>query len=242
MVFHCALNLSPDKPRVWRQIARMFHPGGGVAVRYIVLLKPLPDAVREIIAVLLGCFASAALLDEPLAWMCAAGLADIGIRVKSDDLAAMESDTEPLYRRLAEVLPFGARLRPRRQDRVHRPAPQIARGLLLRGRSKAGEPRWTLRQWIHRKFAVANPLAEALSRLLLALGADFELERVREHRRLGAGRVAEPRLRLHLGARRERRAQRARRARDVAVPVDRERAVALSDRAAGELRGSALGR
>ena len=109
VISNCVLNLSPDKPQVWREIARVLRPGGRVAVSDIVLLKPLPDAAREMVEALVGCVAGAALLDESLAWMRAAGLVDIGIRVKSDYLAAMESNTDPLYQRLLEVLPPGAR-------------------------------------------------------------------------------------------------------------------------------------
>ena len=110
VISNCVLNLSPDKPQVWREIARVLRPGGRVAVSDIVLLKPLPDAAREMVEALVGCVAGAALLDESLAWMRAAGLVDIGIRVKSDYLAAMESNTDLLYQRLLEVLPPAARL------------------------------------------------------------------------------------------------------------------------------------
>ena len=109
VISNCVLNLSPDKPQVWREIARVLRPGGRVAVSDIVLLKPLPDAAREMVEALVGCVAGAALLEESLAWMRAAGLVEIGIRVKSDYLAAMESNTDPLYQRLLEVLPTGAR-------------------------------------------------------------------------------------------------------------------------------------
>lgn len=109
VISNCVLNLSPDKPQVWREIARVLRPGGRVAVSDIVLLKPLPDAAREMVEALVGCVAGAALLEESLAWMRAAGLVDIGIRVKGDYLAAMESNTDPLYQRLLEVLPPGAR-------------------------------------------------------------------------------------------------------------------------------------
>ncbi|MFN9125812.1 MAG: arsenite methyltransferase, partial [bacterium] len=46
VISNCVLNLSPDKPRVWREVARVLKPGGRVAVSDLALLKPLPDAVR----------------------------------------------------------------------------------------------------------------------------------------------------------------------------------------------------
>jgi len=58
---------------------------------------------------LVGCVAGAAPVDEALAWMRAAGLVDVGARLESDDLDAMENSSDPLYQRLREVLPAGAR-------------------------------------------------------------------------------------------------------------------------------------
>ncbi len=109
VISNCVINLSPDKPQVWREIARVLRPGGRVAVSDIALLKPLPDAARSMVEALVGCVAGAALVDESLAWMRAAGLTDVGVRLKSDYLDAMESSSDPLYQRLLEVLPAGAR-------------------------------------------------------------------------------------------------------------------------------------
>ena len=46
VVSNCVLNLSPDKPRVWREIARVLKPGGRVAVSDLALLRPLPDSIK----------------------------------------------------------------------------------------------------------------------------------------------------------------------------------------------------
>ena len=47
VISNCVINLSPDKPQVWREIARVLKPGGRVAVSDLALLKPLPPAVVE---------------------------------------------------------------------------------------------------------------------------------------------------------------------------------------------------
>ena len=48
IISNCVINLSPDKPQVWREIARVLKPGGRVAVSDLALLKPLPPAVAEL--------------------------------------------------------------------------------------------------------------------------------------------------------------------------------------------------
>ena len=42
---NCVINLSPDKPKVWREIYRVLKSGGKVSVSDLALLKPLPDNV-----------------------------------------------------------------------------------------------------------------------------------------------------------------------------------------------------
>jgi SAM-dependent methyltransferase len=42
VISNCVINLSPDKPQVWREIARVLKPGGRVAVSDLALLRPLP--------------------------------------------------------------------------------------------------------------------------------------------------------------------------------------------------------
>jgi arsenite methyltransferase len=109
VISNCVLNLSPDKPRVWREIARVLKPGGRVAVSDLVLLKPLPDAVREDLEALVGCIAGAALVDDIRAQASAAGLCDIGMKAKPEYVDALTRWEDPLYRRIVEALPAGAR-------------------------------------------------------------------------------------------------------------------------------------
>ncbi|MEM7621720.1 MAG: arsenite methyltransferase, partial [Planctomycetota bacterium] len=64
VISNCVINLSPDKRRVWREIARVLKPGGRVAVSDLALLKPLPAGVLDDLEALVGCVAGADLVDD----------------------------------------------------------------------------------------------------------------------------------------------------------------------------------
>lgn len=109
VISNCVLNLSPDKPAVWREIARVLRPGGRVAVSDLALLRPLPEAVRQDVEALVGCVAGAVLVDETRAQVLAAGLADLVLTPKAGYVDAMSHWEDPLYQRIVAALPSGTR-------------------------------------------------------------------------------------------------------------------------------------
>jgi len=90
VISNCVINLSPDKPAVFREAFRVLRPGGRLAVSDIVLTAPLPAAVRDNLAAYVGCLAGASLLDDYLDAIRAAGFAEpeISTRRAGDVLAA----------------------------------------------------------------------------------------------------------------------------------------------------------
>lgn len=110
IISNCVINLSPDKPQVWRELARVLKPGGRVAVSDIALLKPLPATVLELVASLVGCVAGAVLAEETQRMALAAGLVDVRLTPKPDHVAAMSDWKDPLYRQVIENLPAGSSL------------------------------------------------------------------------------------------------------------------------------------
>jgi SAM-dependent methyltransferase len=109
IISNCVINLSPDKPQVWLEIARVLKPGGRVAVSDLALLRPLPEAVRGMVEALVGCVAGAVLVEETGRMARAAGLVDIVLTPKTDYVNAMTDWNDPLYRKIVEHLPVGTK-------------------------------------------------------------------------------------------------------------------------------------
>ena len=88
VISNCVLNLAPDKPAVFREIARVLKPGGRVAVSDIALKHELPEAVSRSIAAYVGCIAGAIRIDDYRAGLLAAGFQHVEIVDSGADLNA----------------------------------------------------------------------------------------------------------------------------------------------------------
>jgi len=108
VISNCVINLSPDKPQVWREIARVLKPGGRVAVSDIALLKPLPPEIRGMVEAMIGCVAGAIEVTETERMAQASGLVNIRLERKAGYVAAMTDWKDPVYRKIVEHLPEGA--------------------------------------------------------------------------------------------------------------------------------------
>jgi len=88
VISNCVLNLAPDKPAVFREIARVLKPGGRVAVSDIALKQELPEAVARSVAAYVGCIAGAIQIDEYRAGLLAAGFEHVEIVDSGKDMNA----------------------------------------------------------------------------------------------------------------------------------------------------------
>ena len=109
IISNCVINLSPDKPQVWREMARVLKPGGRVAVSDMALLKPLPPEVLKMVEALVGCVAGAALVSDTERMARDAGLADIMLKSKPGYIVAMNNFEDPLYLEIVKRLPAGTK-------------------------------------------------------------------------------------------------------------------------------------
>lgn len=76
---NCVVNLSPDKPQVFREAFRVLKPGGKLVLSDIVLEKPLPQAALDDATLYAGCISGAALREDYLGAIRAAGFASVDI-------------------------------------------------------------------------------------------------------------------------------------------------------------------
>lgn len=109
VISNCVINLSPDKPQVWREISRVLKPGGRVAVSDLALIQPLPPVIAGMVEALVGCVAGAVLVSETERMAREAGLGNIELKAKSDYIDGMVDWQDPLYQKITAHLPAGAK-------------------------------------------------------------------------------------------------------------------------------------
>lgn len=64
VISNCVINLAPDKPAVFREIARVLKPGGRLAVSDIALKKPLPAELAGDLGAYVSCIAGAIPVED----------------------------------------------------------------------------------------------------------------------------------------------------------------------------------
>ena len=84
IISNCVINLSPDKGQVFREAFRVLRPGGRLAISDIVTTAPLPDGVRNDLALYAGCMAGAATIAEMEAMLRESGFDHIRIQPKDE--------------------------------------------------------------------------------------------------------------------------------------------------------------
>lgn len=79
---NCVINLSPDKPQVYAEAARVLKPGGRLAISDVVAVAPIPAKVKKNLQAHSGCIAGSAAVPETKRMLKKAGFSKIRIVVK----------------------------------------------------------------------------------------------------------------------------------------------------------------
>jgi ubiquinone/menaquinone biosynthesis C-methylase UbiE len=79
IISNCVINLSPDKPQVFREAFRVLRPGGRIMVSDIVLNGELPEKVKKDIYEYVSCVAGASQKEDYLQAIRDAGFENVEI-------------------------------------------------------------------------------------------------------------------------------------------------------------------
>ncbi|HHC24081.1 MAG TPA: arsenite methyltransferase [Desulfobacterales bacterium] len=101
IISNCVINLSPDKKRVFQEAYRVLKSGGRMMISDIVLLRPLPDKIKESIDAYVGCVGGALLKTEYLDSIAAAGFENI--KVMGEQTFSIVANDDPYIKSLTET-------------------------------------------------------------------------------------------------------------------------------------------
>lgn len=82
VISNCVINLSPDKPQVFREVFRALRPGGRLAVSDIVIRGPLSEKIRKDMQTWGDCVSGALDVDEYTRGLEAAGFTGVSVNPK----------------------------------------------------------------------------------------------------------------------------------------------------------------
>jgi len=103
VISNCVINLAPDKRRVFTEAFRVLKPGGRLMISDIVLLRKLPDFIKNSIEAYIGCLSGAIMRDEYIEAIKAAGFQEV--RIIDETSFPIECiANEPTAKALMEVL------------------------------------------------------------------------------------------------------------------------------------------
>lgn len=87
VISNCVINLSPNKPQVFREAFRVLKAGGRLAISDVVATAELPEEMRRDAGLIAGCIGNASLIEDLQEMMRGAGFEQIRIQPKDESKA-----------------------------------------------------------------------------------------------------------------------------------------------------------
>lgn len=87
IISNCVINLSPNKPQVFRDVFRVLKRGGRLAISDVVATVELPEEMRNDPSLIAGCMGNASLIEDLEVMLKDAGFVDIRIEPKDESKA-----------------------------------------------------------------------------------------------------------------------------------------------------------
>jgi len=84
VISNCVIVLVPDKSQVFREAFRALKPGGRIAISDVLNTTPIPADLKADTALLCGCMAGAASVEQISRWLREAGFVEIQITPKPE--------------------------------------------------------------------------------------------------------------------------------------------------------------
>jgi SAM-dependent methyltransferase len=100
---NCVINLSPDKPQVFAEAARVLKVGGRLAISDVVAIAPSPAAIKRKLQAHSGCIAGSATVSATKRMLAKAGFSDIRIRVNEQSKSFIKFGSPAAARRSSSV-------------------------------------------------------------------------------------------------------------------------------------------
>lgn len=81
---NCVVNLSPDKPRVFREAYRVLKPGGRLAISDVIAIAEIPGGIRDDMEMYSSCISGASTVPEVERMLREAGFEGIRVTPRED--------------------------------------------------------------------------------------------------------------------------------------------------------------